>query len=126
PEGGKRADARPRAAVGAAHLDEFLDPHFRENSRQMIREIAHQGTLALMSRKLPGKEILEGFTGDIVVFAVAIDEIHGHGKRIIDISLETEAGIEGEGQHARAVRIDVEPNRAALREIARRLAVQKR
>ncbi len=39
PERGQRANAPPAAAVGAAHFEEFLQAHFREQRGQMIRPV---------------------------------------------------------------------------------------
>ena len=39
PEGGQRAEPAPRPAIGAAHLDEFLDPRLGEGRGQVIRPV---------------------------------------------------------------------------------------
>src|SRR6185437_9035334 len=49
-----------------------------------------------------------------------------HIEHVIDIALEAEALLEHEGQHARAVGIDVGPDMAAIAEIARGLALDER
>ena len=51
---------------------------------------------------LPGEEIAERGAGDVDVAAVAVDEIHRHAERIVDVALEAHAGLEHERQHARA------------------------
>src|SRR5215813_2892121 len=59
----------------------------------------------------------------IDVTAIAVDEIHGHGQRVVDVPLKAHAGFEYEGQHAGARLVRVAPYLAAEGQKAVWLAV---
>ena len=46
PEGGKGADAVPRAAIGTAHFQEAFEAHFREGGREVVGPVGQPRQLA--------------------------------------------------------------------------------
>ena len=72
PERRQRAQARPRARVRAAHFEEGLQAHFREDRRQVIVEIVHRRQFARQHRQLARHEVAERQARRVDVFAVAI------------------------------------------------------
>ena len=113
PERRQRADPAPRPAIGAAHFEEALEPHLREDGREVIGEIGHQRLLAGERRQAAVEKVAEGLAGDVEIFAVAVDEVHRHIERVIEIAFVAEPVLEHERQHAGAVRIGVRPDMAA-------------
>ena len=89
----------------------------------MIGEIGDPGLLAGKAGQAAIQEIAEGLAGDVDIMAVAVDEIHRHIERVIEIALVAEAVLEHEGQHAGAVRIGVRPDVGAEGEEAVGLAL---
>src|SRR4029453_1241210 len=57
PQRRQGAQPLPRSAVGAAHLQEALQPDLRERGRQMVHPVAHAGYLARQRRQLAPEEI---------------------------------------------------------------------
>jgi hypothetical protein len=114
PERRQAADAPPGAAVGAAHFEEFLEPHFRENGGEVIGPIRHLRLDVRHFGDFVRQEIAKTPARQIDVFAVAIDEIHRHIEHVIDIALEAHAGLEHPRQHAGAVVVDIGPDLGAI------------
>jgi hypothetical protein len=113
PERRQRAEAIPRAAVGAAHLQVFLQPHFGEGGGQVVGPVLQRRLLARQRRQLAREEIAEDWPLASIL-AVAIDEVHRHVEHVVDVALEAEAVLEHEGQHAGAVRVGVGPDVRAV------------
>ena len=63
--------------------------------------------------RLPCQEIAERGAGDVDVAAVAIDEVHRHVERILDVAVVAHAALEHERQHAGAVAVGVAPDLAS-------------
>ena len=61
-----------------------------------------------------------------MIAVAALDEIHRHVERVVDIALEAHAGLERERQHAGAVVVGVAPDFRAERQEAVRLAFGER
>ena len=70
-----------------------------------------------------GHEIGERGAGDIDVAAVAVDEIHRHRERVVDVARKAHARLEHERDHARAIAVGVAPHLAAHGEEAVGLAL---
>ena len=79
----------------------------------MIGPIGHGGFDALQLRNAAVEEIAETFSRHVDIFAVAIDEIHRHRERVIDITLEPHAVFEHPWQHAGTRIVDIGPDLAA-------------
>ena len=122
PERRQRADLAPAPAVRAAHFEEGLEPHLRKDRGEMVGEVRHERLLALEPFQPPVQEVAEALAGDVVIEAVAVDEVHRHIEREVQIALIAEAVLEHEGQHAGPVRIGVRPDVAAEGEEAVRPA----
>ena len=121
----QRAEPAPGAGIAAAHFEIFLEAHLGEDGGEMVRPVLHHGALARQLRQLARHELAEAFAGGVDEPAVANDEVHRHVERIVDIALETEALLEGEGQHAGAGLVGVAPHLRAEGEISVRLALQE-
>ncbi|PAV73291.1 hypothetical protein WR25_19509 [Diploscapter pachys] len=100
PEGGQGADTAPRTAIGAAHLEEGLQPHFGEGGGQMIVPVVQRRLFTGEDAQLALQEVAERQTGGIDVATVAVDEVHRHIEHIVGIAFVPEAVFEHEGQHA--------------------------
>ena len=101
-----------KTCVGAAHFQELLEPHIGEERGEVIGPIVEGRIFAGKPVETAGDEILERGSGHIDVATVAVDEIHRHLKRIVDIALEPHARFEGEGKIAGAVGVGVAPDLA--------------
>ena len=110
PESRERTERAPRPRIGAAHFEELLQAHFGEYRGEMIRPVLERGTHARQLRQLAFEKGAEALARCIVIVAVAVDEIHRHIERIIDIALIAHALLESERQHAGPVGIGVKPN----------------
>ena len=126
PEGSERGDRGGGAHIGAAHFEELLQSHFREQGREVILPILDRRLFARQLRQFPLEEFAEAFAGDVHIFAVPDGEIHRHVERVVDIALKAHAVFEGEGQHAGAGIVGIEPDMRAKAQIAAVLAVDKR
>src|SRR5690606_5771581 len=71
PEGGQRADALPWRAIGAAHFEELLHAHFREQGRKVVLPILDGRQLAGELGQPAVEESAETLAGAVNVFAVA-------------------------------------------------------
>ena len=65
-------------------------------------------------RELARQEVAKRGASNVDIAAVAIDEIHRHIERIIDVALEAHAGLERERQQPGAVGIGVAPHLGAV------------
>ena len=133
PERRQRADPRPRPAVGTAHLQELLQPHFREGGGEVVGPVAQGRQHARQHVQLAAQELAERLAGRVDVDPVAIGEIHRHVEHVVDVALVAEAVLEHEVEHAGAVRIGVGPDVRAVAEVAvgpafgeRRIGEQRR
>ncbi len=95
----------------------------------MIGPVGHRGLDFLKARQFAGEKVAERKARGVQVFAVAVEEVHRHIERVVDVALEAHAVFEHERQHAGARVVDVgpyvaavgqEPVRAALAERRRR------
>jgi hypothetical protein len=86
--------------------------HLRHHAGQALRQPA-------------GHELTEGDVGGVVVGRPALDEVHRHVERPLDVGLEAEAGLEGARQHAGAVAVGVAPDLRAGRQEAGGPAVEE-
>ena len=84
------------------------------------------GHLARQRRQPAVEEIAKALAARVDVAAVAIDEVHRHVERIVDVALEAHAVLEHERQHAAAIGIGVGPDVAAIAEEAVRPALGER
>ena len=125
PEGWQRAEPAPGAAIGPAHLDELLDARFGKDRRQMIRPVGQERPLARQGGQAAVEEVAEALAQGIDIGPVSIDEVHRHVERVIDPALEAEAFLEDEGQHPRAIRIEVTPDAGAMGQDAGRPALEE-
>ena len=125
PKGRKRHELGIRTCVGAAHLEEPLEPHIGKERGEMIGPIVEGRIFARKPIETAGNEILERRAGNINVAAVAVDEIHRHIERVVDIALEPHASLEHEGKIAGAVGVGVAPDLGAIGFEAVRLADSK-
>ncbi len=77
-------------------------------------------------RQFAVEEGAEALARDVDVLAVAVDEVHRHIERIVEVALVSEAVLEHEGQHAGAVGVGVFPDVAAEAAVAVGLALGQR
>src|SRR5690554_7016652 len=96
PKRGQRTKTTPRTAVGAAHLEIFLQPDFREYRGDVIGPIADAWKFAGQERQPASHEIPERHSGGIKVLVVAVDKIHRNVEQIVYPPLEAEALFEDE------------------------------
>ena len=89
----------------------------------MVGPVGDPRLLAWKLRELAFEEIAEALAGDIDVPAVAVDEVHRHIERIVEVALVAETVLEHEGQHPGAVGVGVLPDVAAEALVAVRLAL---
>ena len=80
----------------------------------MIVPITHRWFLIWIGGEISSDEVFEIKTRSIDIFAVAVDEIHRHIEHIIGVAFIAKAIFKHEGQHARARRISVGPDMAAI------------
>ena len=99
-----------RPGVGAAHFEIGLEPHFGKNRGEMIGPVRHGGAFARQLRQASLQQVAKACAGDVVIDVAALDEIHRHVERIVDIALEAISLLEDEGQHAGAIRVGVAPD----------------
>mmetsp|Transcript_22569 Transcript_22569/g.69748 ORF Transcript_22569/g.69748 Transcript_22569/m.69748 type:complete len:281 (+) Transcript_22569:49-891(+) len=125
PQRRQRTDAPPRPAVGAAHLDIALEPHFREGDREVILVVHHCGALARQRLQLARHEVSEALARAVDVLAVPVGKVHGHVQNVVHPALKAEGLVEHKGQLACAVRVGVRPNLRAVALKAVGLAVCK-
>ena len=124
--GWQRAQARPWAAVGAAHLQVLLQPHFREGGGHVVVPVTQGRQRARQHVQLAVQELAERLAAGVVVDAVAVAEVHRHVEQVIDVALVAEAVLEHEVQHAGAIRIGIRPDVRAVAQVAVRLALGER
>ncbi len=117
-EGGEGDQHRDGSGVGAAHLQEALEPDIGEDGRDVVCPVRQGGPLAGKLRQRAAQEIAEVRTGDVVVGLAPLDEIHRHGQRVVDVALVTHAVLEDEREHAGARVVRVLPHRAAFGKVA--------
>ena len=72
------------------------------------------GVIPASSGILPARKSRNDLPATSMYLPVAIDEIHRHIERVVDIALEAEAVLEDEGQHAGARVVDIGPDVAAI------------
>ena len=118
PERGQRAQPVPRAAIGAAHFQVLLEPHFGERGGEVIGEVLHAGTGARQRGEFAGHEALEVLPGEVDVAAVLEAEVHRHVEDVVDVALVAEAVLEHEVEHAGALSVGIGPDVRAVRQIA--------
>mmetsp|Transcript_10244 Transcript_10244/g.41389 ORF Transcript_10244/g.41389 Transcript_10244/m.41389 type:complete len:302 (-) Transcript_10244:574-1479(-) len=123
PHRGERANVTPRPAVRAAHLHVPLQAHLGEARREMLLPVVQRGVLAGELRELPAHEIPKRFARDVVVRAVAVDEIHGHVQHVLGVAFEAEVVLEDPLQGPRPVRVGVRPHVRAQGLLPGRFAV---
>ena len=100
--------------IGAAHFEKFFQPHFGKDCRQMIGPIGHGWRDAFGLCNVAIQKIAKAFARNVDIFAVAIDEIHRHAERVINIAFKTHAVFKHPGQHASARIIHIGPDLAAV------------
>ncbi len=110
PERRQCADPPPGPAVGAAHLHELLQPHLGKDGGEVVGPVGEGGLLAGERGETAFEEVAEALAQRVDVSAVAVDEVHRHVERVVDIPLEPHAVLEDEGQHAGALRVGVLPD----------------
>ena len=94
-----------RPGIGAAHLQEALDPHVGEHRGDVVGEVAHRGDGSREVVQPPGHEVAERRAGHVDICAIAIDEVHRHMiDQPFDVALEAEAGLEHHARDAGALR----------------------
>ena len=71
--------------------------------------------LAFEGREFASHEVPERRAGNVDVAAVAINKIHRHIESVVGVALIAHAPFEGEGQHAGAALVGIEPDFAAHR-----------
>ena len=106
PERRQRAGEAGGHRIRAAHLDEALEPHVREERRQVAIEIGQVGP---QLRVTLAEEGAEGLAVHRLVGPAANDEEHRHVERPLDVAPVAEVRLEGEGQQPGAVRVGVLP-----------------
>src|SRR5262245_13639060 len=82
----------------------------------MVRPVGYRGALAGQARKSSLHQVAERLAGDVDVALPALDEVHRHTERIVDVTFESHARLERPWQHAGAVRIGVAPDLRAERQ----------
>ena len=93
----------------------------RTSGKSVVRWSDQSSSVGQLARQLgqaPGKEIGERGAGHVDVAPAAIDEIHRHAERIVDVARKAHARLEHEGQEPRAIAIGVAPHLAAHRQEA--------
>ena len=127
PEGRQRADAPPRPAIRAAHLQETLQADIGKQRREMVRPVAHgRHTVRHLVAQGAVHELAEGDMGDVVIAAVTDQEIHRHVERPFGIVRIAEFRREAEREQARTLVVGVAPDFAAPGLEAVRLALRER
>ena len=112
-----------RARIGAALFEVALQPHVGEQRAEMVGPVADFGRDARQPvLQLAVDEGAERNAGDVVVGVAALDEIHRHIERPVEIGLVAEPRLEGERQVAGTVAVGVAPDLGAGGEEARQLA----
>uniref|UniRef100_A0A0N4ZIQ9 HTH araC/xylS-type domain-containing protein n=1 Tax=Parastrongyloides trichosuri TaxID=131310 RepID=A0A0N4ZIQ9_PARTI len=123
PKGGQGADAAPRPAVGAAHLEILFQPHFGEQGGQVVGPVLRRRPIARQDVQLAFDEGAERLARQVDIGLAALGEIHRRIQRIVGVALIAEAVLEHEAQHPGAVRVGVRPDVGARRDEAVRLAL---
>ena len=118
PQGGQGADAAPRSAVGAAHLQIGFQSHLGEEGGQVVVPVLEGRIFAGQGGQFPGLEIAERLARGVDVFAVALGEIHRRVQGVVGIAFEAETVLVHEAQHAGAVGVGVGPDVGAGRQEA--------
>src|SRR6187200_2103935 len=81
----------------------------------MVGPVVERRPNAGQRLELARHEIAERGARHVDIVAVAIDEIHWHIERVVDIALEAHALLKGEGQKPGAIRISVAPHLGTVR-----------
>src|SRR5215468_6711277 len=92
----------------------------------MVRPVGYRSAFAGQARKSSLHQIAERLAGDVDVALPALDEVHRHPERIVDVTFESHARLERPWQHAGAVRIGVAPDLRAERQKPVALALAER
>ncbi len=92
----------------------------------MVGPVGDAGALSRQPGQLSVHQVAERLPGDIDIAVAALDEIHRHGQRVVDVALEPHPRLERPRQHPGAIAIRIAPDLRAKREIAVRPSLGER
>ena len=121
---GSAGSRRHGPASRAAHLEVALQPHLGKDRRDVIDPVGQRRAQVAVARQLAGEQVAERQPRHVDILVLALDEIHRHVERVVDIALEAHAVLERERQHAGALVVGVAPDLRAERQEAVRLALR--
>src|SRR5438132_1048456 len=85
---------RTTPRVRTRQLEIALQPHVGKNRRNMIGPVRLRGAQIAVAGQLALEQLAEREAGRVDVLVLALDEIHRHIERVVDIALKAHAVLE--------------------------------